>query len=257
MDDPGGANTSILTNNNQGSNAVFQLNGVPISRATNTVNDVVSGVTFNLLQPTGVGGKVSLTLASDPTQLSNSISSFVTAYNAMAASVQQQVGPNAGLLTGDFAVREVQNDMRALSNYGAAGTVKSLSDMGITFDQSGKMTFDSSLFNSLSPSQVQGALAFFGSSTTGFGALAQKFTALTDPVTGGIKLEQDGLDQTDKQLQSRLSVMTERINRMQTSLSARLQAADALIAGLQSQQQLVTASVQSVNLVTFGKPAGN
>jgi hypothetical protein len=39
---------------------------------------------------------------------------------------------------------------------------------------------------------------------------------------------------------------------MQTSLQAKLQAADALLAQLASQQQMLAASIQSLNLATFG-----
>src|SRR6185369_16397268 len=43
-DDPDGAATALLTNDNQGSNAVFKLNNVAVSKPTNTINDVVPGV---------------------------------------------------------------------------------------------------------------------------------------------------------------------------------------------------------------------
>jgi flagellar hook-associated protein 2 len=256
VDDPGGAghaNTQRLTNTNQGTDALFKLNGVPVDHKTNSINDVVPGLSFNLVQPTGLGNSVTLTLVTDPSQLSSAISSFVSAYNALVDNVKQQVGSSAGLLSGDFAVNTVQADLRAVSSYSANGTVKSLADMGVTFDQTGHMSFSSSTFNSLSTSQIQGALAYFGSSTTGFGLLAQKFTSLTDPISGAIKLEEDGFDRQDTHLQSQITTLTLRINTMQTNLSAQLEKADTLLAGLESQQSMLTASVQSLNYVLYGK----
>ena len=47
-DDPEGAATALVTNANQGSNAEFVLNGVPVSKSTNSINDVVSGVAFTI-----------------------------------------------------------------------------------------------------------------------------------------------------------------------------------------------------------------
>ena len=40
---------------------------------------------------------------------------------------------------------------------------------------------------------------------------------------------------------------------MQKSLAARLHAADALLAGLQSQQQELNSTLQSLSLVLYGK----
>ncbi len=256
-DDPQGADRQMLSSTNQGSNAVFKLNGVAIDRTSNTVNDVVPGLSFTLQQPTGLGGRVNLSLATDRSQLSSAISDFVSAYNGMSDKVQEQVGQTAGLLTGDYVVRAAQEDMRALSGYSADGTIKSLWEMGVAFDVNGKLSFDSARFNTLSDSQVQGAMAFFGSTTTGFGALSSKLTALTDPVTGLIKLEQDGLDATDKNLQSQIGTLTDRINALQATTAARLQAADALLAGLESQQKMLSASIQSANFSLYGKQQGN
>lgn len=253
IDDPSSAETSFLTANNQGSNAEFKLNGIPISRASNQVNDVIPGLTFTILDKTGTGQRVDLTLKTDRTRLSAAISDFTAKYNAVAAQVNQQIGPNAGLLSGDFLVREVQQDLRDLGNYQAGGTVTSLSEVGINFDANGKISFDSSKFDSLADSQITGAFDFFGSTTTGFGALAKNFSQLTDPVTGLIRLQQDSYDTTDRRLQTQITSMTERIDNSQKAVAARLQVADSLLAHLQSQQNSITASIQSMTYALYGK----
>jgi flagellar hook-associated protein 2 len=253
IDDPAGAATDVLTSNNQGSNAEFKLNGIPISRPSNQVNDIVPGLTFTILDKSETGKSVDLTLKTDNSRLSAAISDFATKYNAVVELVNQQVGPNAGLLSGDFLVREVQQDMRNLGNYQANGAVKSLAEMGVNFESTGKITFDSTKFDGLSDSQISGAFQFFGSASTGFGALAKNFNQLTDPVTGLIRLQQDSYDTTDRRLQSQISTLTERIDNTQKSVSARLQLADALLAQLESQQKSITASIQSVTYALYGK----
>jgi flagellar hook-associated protein 2 len=236
-----------------GADAKFKLNGIAVEHKTNTINDVVPGVTFNILDTTSGTEKVTLTLSSDRSQLSSAISEFVTAYNSMQSVVGAQIGANAGLLTGSSVVRDVQSNMRALSSYNADGTIRSLAEMGITFDSAGKMSFDTATFSGLSDSQFAGGLSFFGSSTSGFGALAKKFTELTDPVTGTIRLEQDGYDRIDKNLQSQIATLEERITVMQTAMASRLQLADALLAQLESQRTILDASIQSANLTIYGR----
>lgn len=255
-DDPSGTPTQLLGTTDLGSNAVFKLNGIAIDRSSNIVNDVISGVTFTL-HDVPSSGSAKITVAPDRSQLSSAVSSFVSAYNAMVDKVGTQVGAAAGLLSGDFVVQDIQNNLRSLASYQSEGTIKSLWEMGMEFGADGKITFDSGKFSSLTDSQLQGAVSFFGSTTSGFGALAEKFTALTDPVSGSIKIEQDGLTQTDKNLQAQITTLQDRINVMQTALQSRLQLADTLLAGLESQKNMLTASVDSLNYVLYGKQNQN
>src|SRR4029078_2036345 len=82
-DDPLGANTSLLTSANQGTDAVFTLNGIDISQSGNTVNSVIPGVTFTLQGATDT--PVTLSLASDRSKLSSGLRSVVSSYNALHA----------------------------------------------------------------------------------------------------------------------------------------------------------------------------
>ena len=255
FEDPDGANTNLVTSANQGANAIFKLNGVSVTKTSNLVNDVVSGATFTILGTTDPAATVSLTLATDRTQLQSAIQNFASKYNALVDSVGGQVGPAAGLLSGDLIVREVQNDLRQVASYQGSGDIKSLSDLGVQLGKDGKITFDTTVFTALSASQVNSAFDFFGSPSTGFGGLSDKFSQITDPVTGLVKLQQDNYDQADKRTQSDISDLNDRIGQLQTRVAAQLQAADALQAQLTSQQSVLTATLQSLNFTSFGKAA--
>ncbi len=255
-DDPEGVNTNLLTTSNQGSDAVFKLNGIPVTRKTNTVNDLVPGLSFMLVGKSA--SAVTFNLTTDRSKISNALSSFVANFNAANDAVGQQVGANAGLLSGDFLVRQIQEDLRHVSSYSASsGEIKNLTQLGVTFDSSGKAVFDSSVFDQLPDSSITSALSFFGSSRTGVGELAQRFTQITDPVSGLAKLQQDAYAQTDTRLRDQIATLTDRITEMQAGLNAKLQVADALLAQLESQQNLISAGIQSMTLVTFGKNTSN
>jgi flagellar capping protein FliD len=76
---------------------------------------------------------------------------------------------------------------------------------------------------------------------------------LSDPVTGLIRAEQDGIDRVDHALQTQAEQLTERIVVMRAGLAIKLQQADALLASLESQQTLLTASLQGLNSVLYGR----
>jgi flagellar hook-associated protein 2 len=244
---------NLLTATNQGSNAAFKLNGVSIIKTTNSINDVIPGVTFTLLK--APLSDVTLSLTPDRSQVTNALSDFAAKYNAVATQVDGQVGSNAGLLSGDFMIHTVADDLRQLSTYQGAGNM-SLAAMGVTFDTTGKMSFDPGAVNAMSDSTFAGALSFLGSSTTGFGAIASRFTQLSDPISGLIRTEEDGIDKSNLQLAGRITTLNSRISVMQAGLTQRLQQADAAVARLQSQQQVLSASVQAIDLALFGKDFG-
>jgi flagellar capping protein FliD len=125
--------------------------------------------------------------------------------------------------------------------------------VGVTFDTTGHMAFDQTAFSALSGTQVSDAFKFFGSSKSGFGAMASNFTQLTDPTSGLLRIEEDGIDKENKQITDRVNVLNDRVRQVQATMTAQLQKADALVAQLQSEQNLVSASIQSVNFVAFGK----
>jgi flagellar hook-associated protein 2 len=248
-------NPDLITNTNQGTNADFMLNGtIHVVRSTNVVNDIIPGVSFTLLQTNP--GSVTLSLASDSSQLSDALQTFVGAYNSLVDQVDQQIGPAAGPLGGNGLIQNITSDMQQLATYwntGPTSSIHSLSDVGVTFDTTGHLSFDPNVFSGLSSSQVSDAFKFFGSSSTGFAALANNFTGLTDPISGSFILQENGYDQANQEITTEINTANDRVTQVQASITAQMQAADALVAELQSTQNVVNASIQSLNYVAFGK----
>ncbi len=254
VDDPSGTPVELLTSTNQGADTAFKLNGVSVVKQSNYVNDVVPGVTFSILGTTSGAETVSVSLSTNKTNLSSALSSFVSAYNALRTQVNDQVGESAGLLSGDYLVHEIQDRLRTLTGeYVASGTVHSLSDLGITFESTGEAKFDSGVISGLSSTQLSDAFSFLGTTTTGFAGNLSQFTDISDSVTGLAKIQLDNYETENKRLGDQITVLTERALVAQKILQTQLQTADSLLASLQSQQSMLTATIQSLNYSTYGK----
>ena len=255
-DDPSGANTNLLTSANQGADAVFKLNGVSVQKASNQINDVVSGLTFTIKGTTTGSETVDLSLTTDRSRLSTALSAFASDYNDLVDQVNAQVGPAAGKLSGDFIVSEVQNVLRKISAYEGSGSIQGLASLGLEFDIDGKITFKSETLNALSDEALADAFDFLGSETTGLGALSEDLDQLADPVSGLIQRQVEGYDRTDARLQNSIATLEERISATQASVAEKLQLADALLASLDTQQQILDGSLKAVSLSLFGKNEG-
>jgi flagellar hook-associated protein 2 len=251
-DDPSGAAAALLTSDNQGANAVFKLNGVAVSKSSNTINDVVPGVSFEILGTTN-GDSVTVSLASDRGKLKSALQNVVSNYNAVTAQLDGQIGPTAGVLTGDFLIREIGAKLRDLVGFQGAGEIKNFSDLGLELSNTGELSLNTSTFDGLSDSEVSSAFTFAGSSANGLGSLSAKFTQLSDPISGLIKIQQDQYETTSSRLSDDLAGITDKVTLLQTILAQKLQFADSLLAQLESQQNVLTGSLQSLNFTSFGK----
>lgn len=255
-DDPNGAATSLIGTADDGANAEFKVNGVAVSKGSNLINDVVNGVTFSITGTTTGAETVSLTLSSSRSTLSSKLQSLISAYNDVLAAADAQIGEAAGLLTGDFLVRETKDALRTISGYQGSGNIKSLAEIGVTFGNDGKASFDSATFAALSDSQLQDTFTFLGSETSEFGALKSRFSQLSDPVTGLIALQTTKYDESDKRISARVDELVARLTALQQSTATRLQTVDALLGSLESQQTIIDASYKSLQLTLFGKNDG-
>jgi flagellar hook-associated protein 2 len=252
IDDPDGAAADLLTAANQGSNAVFKLNGIDVSQPGNIVNNVIPGVTLTILKASN--SPVTVSLASDRSRLSAAVQTFVSSFNAARDTVNAQIGPAAGLLSGDTVITQVADQLRQIAAFQTpSGSVRTLADLGVTFDSSGHASFDSSVFNALPDTSISDAFRFIGSASTGLGGFSATLQQIGDPAGGLIQIEQQGLDRTDQNLQRQIADLNDRIAVMRNALAAKLQAADSLLGLLAAQQQQIAASLQGLNLVLYGR----
>ena len=251
-----GTSQNVLTALNPGANADFYLNGTHVTSASNLISNAVPNLTFTIKDTTAGNQTVTLSAAQNSSNLAGAVQDFVAKYNAVEKQLSSQTGPAGGLLSGDYLIYGIQNVMRGLLNYNgpASGAIKNLTDLGIEMDSSGngQMNFNSARFNALTPAQISGAFTFLGSTTSGFGGLLAGIQQFTDPVKGAIQAEQNQFNKTYDNLKSQITKLTDRADLLQAALQAELRQADTLVAHLQSEQQLLTASIQSLNFSSFG-----
>jgi len=253
--------TDLISAANQGSNTSFYVTGIPtaITEPSNTISDVIPGISFTLLNTTSGNQSVTLSLAPSGSQLSSALQTFVTDYNTLVGDVTAQQGQNAGALGGNLIVNEISDAMQDLVTYfnpATSSTIHSLSDLGVTFNDTGQMSFSSSTFNALSDTQLADAYKFLGSSNSGFASLAGNFTQLSDPVTGVIETQISGYQTEENQLQDQITTAEAYVNQVQQTATQQMEAADALVAELQQQQNDLDSSIQSVNYVLYGRQVG-
>ena len=143
--------TKNLTQSAAAQNASVTIDGIVISKASNTITDAVEGVTLNLLKQS-TAGATSLAVARDSAGVTSAVQSFVKGYNDAAKALSDSSAYNAAtkqaaILQGDSAVRSIQAALRStLSSVlsTAGGGLTTLSDIGVAFQKDGTLALDSS-----------------------------------------------------------------------------------------------------------------
>lgn len=200
-----------------GVDASLTVDGIPIDSASNTVTGAVNGLTFNL---TGTG-QASVSVAADPTQISQAVSTFVTDYNKVISDVNSEYSVNAsnqeGPLAEDPVLSNLQSLLLGVGSYSSGnGVVSTLQDLGISMNNDGTLTLDSSTLNNAIQSNPAAVQNFFqGSSSNGFASnLNNELNGIVDPVSGAFTVDLQSISSENTDLQNE-------INNFQTYLSNR------------------------------------
>ncbi len=130
--------------------AIFSVDGVEVTRSSNTVDDVIDGVTLYLYAEEA-GTEITLEIDEDASSVYDAIEAFVTAYNELRSFVITNQAYEAGegasedaVLFGDSLLSSVVSSVYdALSFTDDSDTYASLSSIGITFDESNYLVIDS------------------------------------------------------------------------------------------------------------------
>jgi flagellar hook-associated protein 2 len=134
------------------SDAVMKINGVEVTRSTNSFENVIDGLTFDIAET----GSSIIKVQQDFGAVADRVQGFVDKFNSLQSTIDSLAGFNAeagvgSLLTGDSTVRSIQNQLRQVLTRIVPGlensSVRSLADVGITTNfETGGLEFDRAKF---------------------------------------------------------------------------------------------------------------
>lgn len=232
----------------KGQDASLTIDGVPVDSSSNTVTNAIAGVTLNLTGTTS--SPVTLQVSADTSQAASAINTFVSDYNTVISNLNTQFtydasSSTAGNVEGDSAAEFVQSTLLgdAAAGVSGNGAISTLADLGITMNEDGTLTVDSSQLNSALTNNFQEVQNFFQTTSTGF---AQQFSTdlnnLTNPTNGPIAVDLNGITSSVSSLQSQITDFQANLTTEQQSLTTyydnvnvTLQSLPSLLASINAQ----------------------
>ncbi len=136
-----------------GQDAKVTIDGVAVTRSSNTIDDVISGVTLDLNRVES-GSEVDLTISRDTDTIKNKVSEFTTAYNSIIEFINQEFSYNedtktSGVLSGESTLRTIKSIIQNTltdSIPQLPTDANALSLIGIVSDKDGKLSVEDSTF---------------------------------------------------------------------------------------------------------------
>lgn len=264
LTDPGGS-LNGKTEVQAARDAVFFVNTLKVTRGSNVISDVISGVTFSLLTTsTSTDGLLdsadpssTLTIAADTRGISGEIGTFVSDYNAVADLINGQFTLDAetekqGTLAGDSTIRNIMSLLRKeVGSTGGLGTgFLYLSDIGITFEENGTLKVDGSKLAKSLEDDPTGVANLFLLTQNGIGKrvpdLVDDFISIVD---GSITARQKGLAASISSLDNKIEQELKRIVALEERLIAKFAALERIISETQRQSSFLAQNFALVSAI--------
>ena len=208
--------------------AVMILDGsssLTATRSSNTVTDLLGGVTLNLVKP----GTVTVSTAIDNATVTKSVQAFVDAYNALRTTLNTQ---STGVLQSDSSLLSIQSNILSVINTpptGLTGGYSYLSQIGVSIQKDGSMALNSTALNTALSSNFSGVANLFANNNQGYayrlGNVAYQMLAsngLITSRTAGLNTSLTSVRSNEIQLQGRLDMIQKNYTFQFTALNSML-----------------------------------
>ena len=157
-----------LTQRVAGTDSAFTVDGISMTRSSNSVDDLFDGFTLDLKKTSGTAIRVSSEV--DLSSVQTLVEGYVGTYNEVMESLKamganDQVDPeNDGALIGDSTLREIMRELREMSSTaigGYDGGPYYLSYLGVATERDGSLSFDRTKLETQFKSKPETVRAFF------------------------------------------------------------------------------------------------
>jgi len=229
--------------------ARITLDGLEVTRSSNTIDDLIEGVTIEVVNE----GSAQVDVSLDAEPAVTGVKSMLEAYNETLDWInirlteeskenpESEVEKKWGLLKGDRLLWSSKQDMRSIAGkvrYDVEGEYKSLSSIGITtesvdFGKSGKLRFDESAFMEAmldDPRGVGEVLRSFAEEMQGF---TKQMISGTPESVGGTMVKTGTIINRIDSLEERSSRIDERIADFEARLAMEQASLEKLYANME------------------------
>lgn len=219
-----------------GKNAALTVDGVSISRSSNTITDVIPGVTLDL-KGANTGTTLTLQVSQDTETITSEIQAFVDAYNQVLDFVEDQMSydtttkETGGALFGDNTLKAIKS--RLQNTFLDSG----LFAAGVTIDDDNRLTLDTEELESVLATDASGTVSLFQDMAQNMNTLLDTYT---DSIDGVITLREKSLEDSISDIEEKIDKTQEHIDRRMEMLTNQYIYMESAISEMNSQLSYIS-----------------
>jgi flagellar hook-associated protein 2 len=252
--------------------AIVKVDGVAYTRSSNSLSDVVTGLTINIKTPTPISTPASVDLTRDTSAIKTKIQALVTAYNDAITIFKDVSDPKSTLetygktLLGDSTARTLKAQLRSMivSPSSTPGkSIDSLAQMGLSIDQTGVMTLDATKLDSVLASNYTDVVkAFTGNqngvsayTVTSAGIAGDAFKKLSSILskTGPLLSQSESATTQNTKYQADLTKLQTRMDALLLRYKKQFSSMDSLVGSINSQKTSLKSTFDGMMASLTGK----
>lgn len=223
--------------------AIINVDGFQATRSSNTITDVITGVTLNLNSDDTTAQTISV--SRDVPALQEKVQSLVDTYNNLQ-NVMDRLTADGKELQGSSLIRGINNQLNGILNTpmtGVANAYTYLAEIGISRDRYGKLQLNSSDFEAAVNTDVGAVTELFTNATDGFATRLESYTNELSQVGGIIDSRIDGINESIGTLEFRIDSVQARLDSKEQRLIQQFSALDSLMAQMQGTSSYLSAQL--------------
>jgi flagellar hook-associated protein 2 len=256
-DDTGAAHQVTTSINNQGGpgtklslgtqrdaiDAQMRIEGLYVYSETNTPDDILPGIQFDLKGITD--GYAKITIGRDAETMATNVQAVVDAYNDIQEFFSDNIGLDADpAMQGDQTVRTIQRRLQSALGAGYGNSeIAGLNSIGIGTAQDGTLEFDAAAFTSKSGTNFDALVDMLTGSDGLFGAMYSTVDTVIDPASGIIQPRIDSVDSQVDSLGDKILSAEYRLEMYEDTLRSQFTAMESLLAQYQSTSDYLSAQL--------------
>jgi len=226
------------------SDATIKVGGATVTRSSNTVSDLLPGVTLNL----AAAGTTTVTVGTDPAGTTTKVQALVDALNGVLSSIQTQTAYNSttkrgGPLSGDSLARGISATLldKVVTSTGT-GVTKALSQLGVQTTRSGTLTFDAAKLAAAVQQDPSGVASLL----SGFAASVEAFAKEQTGSQGVVSKAGKSAGDEARRRQDQIDAFEVRMTAKEAAYRAKFAALDAALGSLRQQQSAMAAAINGL-----------
>ena len=244
-------------------NGVVNVDGIDLTPSTNSLTDLIPGVTLDFYAPTT--GAAAIDLIRDGSTVTSKMEALVKAYNDAntmldtVSNSKSTVETYGGALAGNSIVNNIRTQMREAvfqNDPNSVGSLKGLRDLGVSIDKNGVMTLDKTQLSTMLSGNFESAITMLTGNSENLsefsqapsGAVGAAFKSISSLLssTGTIAQQSTNLTKRISEYKDELLKLEDRMTKLQERYNQQFGAMEGMVGQSKSLRTSLTSTFEGM-----------